>query len=144
MTVEQPARRYDARSFPEIEGIRLAPAGAVATLVNMSSTGALVECECRILPGAGLIVEFLGTFKPASVESRVVRCEVIGFGVDSSVRYRLGLAFSTKIPLPNEAREGTGAPAEAPPVPPPAPAAGPPPAPAAVAPAGVRVPRNRW
>lgn len=132
MTAEQPARRYDARSFPGIAGIRLAPTGATATLVNLSATGILVECESRVLPGAVVTVEFLGEFKPASIEGRVVRCEVIGIGVDSSVCYRIGLAFSTKIPMPNEARDGTDAPTEGPSAPPPASAGGAP------------VPRNRW
>jgi hypothetical protein len=52
MTSGRPARRYAAHSFPEIQGIRLVPPGAAVTLVNLSATGVLVECESRLLPGA--------------------------------------------------------------------------------------------
>jgi len=60
MTGEPVARRYPASAFPEILGIRLAPTGATATLVNMSATGVLVECASRPLPGAVLTVHFTG------------------------------------------------------------------------------------
>jgi len=103
MTGDRVACRYPASAFPEIEGIRLTPAGVAATLVNMSATGILVQCASRALPGAALTVHFNGTFDPASVKTRVVRCEVAGITADGSLRYQLGLAFATRIALPNEA-----------------------------------------
>jgi hypothetical protein len=140
MTGERPARRYAASSFPEIQGIRLVPSGASATLVNLSATGILVESTSRSVPGMVLTVEFAGTFSPASVEGRVIRCEVIGIGADGSLRFNIGLAFTTPIALPTGAADEPGARAPAPASSPPAPAA-PPPAPAAPPPAATAPPR---
>ena len=103
MTGDRVACRYPASAFPEIEAIRLTPSGVAATLVNMSATGLLVECSSRALPGAATTVHFKGTFDPPSIKSRVVRCEVKGIAVDSTLRYHLGLSFATRIALPNEA-----------------------------------------
>jgi len=136
MTIEPAARRYAASAFPEIDGVRLNPSGAPATLVNLSATGALVECASRDLPGSALTIEFLGTFVPASIGGRVVRCDVSGIAADGSLRYRLGVAFDARIALANdvEADGVPGAairPADAGPVLPSAAASSP-------------VPRNRW
>jgi hypothetical protein len=136
MTSERPARRYAAHSFPEIQGIRLVPPGAAATLVNLSATGVLVECESRLLPGKVVTVEIAGTFSPASIEGRVIRCEVIGIATNGSLGYRIGLAFSTRIALPKPAEEETDVRAAAPVALPPAAAPG--------AIAGAPVLRNRW
>jgi hypothetical protein len=136
VTGEPVARRYPASALPEIQGIRLAPLGVAATLVNLSATGALVECASRPVPGEALTVHFQGTFNPPSIASQVVRCEVAGIAADGSLRYRLGLAFSTRIALPNEAEDDVDARAAAPSAPPLA----------AATPAAVAVPvlRNRW
>jgi hypothetical protein len=117
MTSERPARRYAAHSFPEIQGVRLVPQGAAATLVNLSETGVLVECETRLLPGVTTTVEFAGTFTPASIQCRVIRCEIIGIAANGSMGYRIGLAFSTRIALPNadEADVRPAAPVDVPP-----------------------------
>jgi hypothetical protein len=133
MTGEPVARRYPASAFPEIQGIRLAPPTVGATLVNLSATGVLVECASRLLPGTVLTVHFNGTFNPASIESRLVRCEVAGIATDGSLRFYLGLAFSTRIALPNEADDDVDVREAAPPAPPVAAAAVAPP-----------VLRNRW
>jgi len=103
MTDELVARRYDAAEFPEIHAIRLTPPGAAATLVNLSATGALVECAARSRPGTMLTVHFKGTFKPETIESRVVRCEVANIAPDGSLQFQLGLAFSTRIALAQDA-----------------------------------------
>ena len=136
MTSERPARRYAAHSFPEIQGIRLVPPGADATLVNLSATGVLVECESRLLPDKAVTVEIAGTFSPASIEGRVIRCEVIGIAATGSLLYRIGLAFNTPITLPNGAEAESGASAAAP-------VAVAPPAPAETITAAP-VLRNRW
>jgi len=133
---ERPARRYPALAFPEIRGVRLAPIGAAATLVNLSATGILVECASRAVPGSPMTVQFEGTFTPASIEGRAVRCEVSGIAADGSLRFHIGLAFKTRIAIPRETGEAVDESPRADPAAPP-PAA---PAPAVPAP----VPRNRW
>ena len=107
MNGEPAAHRYPAAAFPEIQEIRLIPPGVGATLINLSATGTLVECAARARPGAMLSVQFQGKFEPASVESRVVRCEVAGIAPDGSLRYHLGIAFSARIALrsPSEPAE---------------------------------------
>ena len=135
MSSERAARRYAASSFPQIQEVRLVPPGAVASLVNLSTSGILVECESRLVPGSILTVEFTGTFTPSSMEGRVIRCEVIGIATGGSLRYRIGLAFSTPIALPTETADQSEAPAPAPAAPPPV---------TAVAAAGPPVLRNRW
>ena len=103
MTDELVARRYPAAEFPEIQGIWLSPPGAAATLINLSATGVLVGCAARLAPGTVLTVQFKGTFRPATVESRVVRCEVAGIAPDGSLQFQLGLAFSARIALAQDA-----------------------------------------
>ena len=105
MKGERSPRRYPASAFPEITGIRLAPVGATATLVNLSAAGVLVECASRVVPGAVLTVHFEGTFVPASIESRVIRCEVSGIASDGSLRFHLGLAFGTRLSLACEVED---------------------------------------
>lgn len=102
MTSEPAARRYAASALPGIDGVRLKPSGASATLVNLSATGALVECASRELPGSALTLEFLGAFVPASAGGRVVRCDVSGITADGSLRYHLGVAFDAPIALAND------------------------------------------
>lgn len=113
MTEERSARRYPAVEFPEIQGVWLSPPGAAATLVNLSATGVLVRCAARSAPGTALTVQFKGTFKPATVEGRVVRCEVAGIAADGSLQFQLGLAFSTRIALAQDAGSAAERPAEA-------------------------------
>jgi PilZ domain len=103
MTDELVARRYAAAEFPEIQGVYLSPPGAAATLVNLSATGVLVGCAARLAPGMVLTVQFKGTFRPATIESRVVRCEVAGIAPDGSLLFQIGLAFSAHIALAQDA-----------------------------------------
>jgi len=95
----QVARRRRASHVPEITGIRLTPTGGDATLVNISSSGVLVECDSRVAPRTLLTVRFLGTFSPASAEGRVARCLVAGIGKDGAIRYHIGIAFTQLIPF---------------------------------------------
>ena len=133
MSGERVPRRRPASEFPEITGIRLSPVGVGATLLNLSPTGVLVECASRVVPGTTLTVLFDGTFLPASAEGRVIRCEVTGIAADGALRFHLGLAFSTRIPLSCDADEQVDPVATAP-LPPPRTAG------AAVQP----ILRNRW
>ncbi len=147
MTEQLVARRYPAAEFPEIQGVLLRPPGAAATLVNLSATGVLVGCAVRSLPGKVLTVHFEGTFEPATIECHVVRCEVAGIAADGSLQFQLGLAFSTRLALAQDAEvaaedpEAAGMPEAAGSDVPLAVVA----AAAAAAPRGpTPVPRNRW
>ena len=145
---EQPARRHPALAFPGIRGVRLAPIGADATLVNLSASGVLVECASRAVPGQPVTVQFDGTFSPATIESRVIRCQVKGIAADGTLRFHIGLAFNKRIALqadaedrPDDRPSEPSAPQPAVPDPAPAPMTTPS---AGAAPASDAVPRNRW
>jgi hypothetical protein len=132
------ARRHSASSFPEIRGVRLPPLRAAASLVNLSATGVLVETADRPALGTSLTVHFDGPFDPASIEGRVVRCEVGGISADGSLRYHLGLAFSRRITLSQDANAEVDARTAVPAAPPLAAA------PVLAAAADAPALRNRW
>lgn len=94
------ASRRPASTAPEITGVRLKPHGADATLVNISTSGILVECASRIKPGTAVIVVFEGTFSPAQVDARVARSSVAIMHKGGGLGYHTGIAFNRPIVLP--------------------------------------------
>jgi hypothetical protein len=128
------ADRRDASLVPSITGVRLSPHGAEAKLVNISTTGVLVECATRLQPGSSVTVIFEGGFSPPSVDSRVARSNVVAVNKGGGMRYQIGLAFKQPITLedlPSTSIEPAAAPVEEP-VQESAPVVAPP------------APRNRW
>lgn len=93
------APRRDAALVPGIAGIRLSPHGAAARLVNISTSGALVETPARIQPGCSVTLQFEGGFEPAVVESRVARSTIVAVGPEGRLHYQIGVAFKSPIPL---------------------------------------------
>ena len=136
-TEKRIAPRHPASRVPSITAVRLSPQGTRATLVNISTTGMLVETSAALKPTSAVTVVFEGTFTPSSMPSRVARTTVVGIGKDGTLRYQIGLSFARPIEL-EELVAGAVAhtSAEAPP-----PAAADPPAAPALPPAVVR---NRW
>ncbi len=133
------AQRLDASLVPAIKGVSISPHEASATLVNISSSGTLVECERRYNPGSPVTVRFSGTFRPTTVPGRVARATVSGVGQNGSLKYRMGIAFNAPIALPEAATAGLELSHAVGPASPPAPTA--PTAPAA-RPHGIL--RNSW
>jgi hypothetical protein len=97
--------RRPASSVPEITGVRLKPHGADATLVNISTSGILVECASRIKPGTAVIIVFEGTFRPAQIEARVARSSVAIMHKGGGLGYHTGIAFNQPIVLPELPQE---------------------------------------
>jgi len=97
------APRFVAALVPSITGLRVSPHGTDATLVNISETGLLAECPVRLKVGGAVTMTFEGTFEPASVPARVIRCAVAAMGKGGSLLYHVALSFDSRIPL------GTGA-----------------------------------
>ena len=112
---QRSARRVPAAEMPSISGIRILPDDVAGTLVNISTTGLLVESPSALRPDLKIRIRFEGTFSPALVPGRVVRCTVASMGPDGALRYHLGVEFNSPIALADPA----------PAVGPPAPAAGP-------------------
>lgn len=98
-TENRQAPRWPAAQFPLISGLRFSPHGIGAKLVNMSQTGLLAECGVRLKPAAAVTIMFDGTFSPATVEGRVVRCSVAAMGRDGRLQYHVGIAFEAPIAL---------------------------------------------
>jgi len=93
--------RYPAAAIPAITAMRLSPGEAVS-LVNISSSGVLVEGKTRFVPGTRVTVHFEGTIKPNSIKARVVRCQVSAIGGGGSLQYQSAIAFEGRMDLPVE------------------------------------------
>ena len=91
--------RYPPSAIPAITGMRLSPGEAVA-LVNISSSGVLVEGKTRFVPGTRVTVHFEGTMKPNQIKARVVRCQVSSIGGGGSLQYQSAIAFEGRLELP--------------------------------------------
>lgn len=87
--------RFPASAVPSIKGVRLSPGEAVQ-LINISRTGVLVEGRTRFVPGTRVTVIFEGTFTPAQIKGRIVRCQVSSIH-DGSLRYQSGIQFDKKL-----------------------------------------------
>jgi hypothetical protein len=122
------AHRHAASIVPSITGVRLSPAGGEASLVNISTTGVLVKCRTRLLPGTAVTAIFDGTSSLSSVKSKVARCLVADIDANG-MSYHIGIAFNAPV------EDVSGAPNTAPK------AAAPQPPAAPVVPVG---PVNRW
>jgi hypothetical protein len=93
------AVRREAALVPNITSVSLMPQRADAELVNISTTGMLVECATRRPPGSSCTVVIEGGFTPASIECRVARSAVVAVRKDGSIRYHIGFCFKQPIAL---------------------------------------------
>jgi len=93
--------RYPAVAIPAITAMRLSPGEAVS-LVNISSSGVLVQGKTRFVPGTRVTVHFEGTIKPNQIKARVVRCQVSAIGGGGSLQYQSAIAFEGRMDLPVE------------------------------------------
>jgi len=114
-TEQRSASRIPAERVPSIEGVRLSPGDEISTLVNISTSGVLVECTSRPRPGSAVTVHFLGSFTPATVRGRVARTMVASLGKDGVLHYMVGVAFDNSIDFEEQLAAPPDAPAEAPP-----------------------------
>jgi len=93
------APRLPASAVPGIKGVRLSPHGTEATLLNISASGALVECTSRIRLGTAVTTVFEGTFSPATIEGRVARSSVANVSKKGVLQYHIGIAFNNRIAI---------------------------------------------
>ena len=93
------AARREATLVPNITAVRVMPHRADAKLINISTTGMLVECATRLQPGSSCTVIIEGGFTPASIESRVARSAVIAVTKEGGIRYHIGFSFKQPIVL---------------------------------------------
>lgn len=76
--------------------IRIRP-GHAARLIDLSAGGALVETNCRLLPGTDVELHVETATKRASVRGRVLRCAVVDVH-PFAVTYRGAIGFDRHLP----------------------------------------------
>jgi PilZ domain len=74
-------------------------AGRELAVINVSTTGALVEGTTRLLPGTHVDVHVTAAQGRVLVRARVVRCAVWTVTAEV-IQYRGALAFTTPVDLP--------------------------------------------
>jgi CheY-like chemotaxis protein len=85
------ARRLPMSDVPWLATVKLAW-GQSLRLLNISSSGVLVETGMRLLPGSSAAIQLAGTGLALTVPARVVRCHVSN--VDSlGVKYKMAVKF---------------------------------------------------
>ena len=87
-----------ATEVPWIRGIR---AGNVkdVEVINVSSTGVLVQCQARLVPGQEALLQIVGASNKVRVKGQVVRCEVSD--VRGDLQYHVAVRFDPDpCPLP--------------------------------------------
>jgi hypothetical protein len=115
---QRSASRIPAARVPSIQAVRIAPGDSTCTLVNISTSGLLVECTSKPRPGSAVTLNFVGSFAPATVKGRVARTIVASLGKDGVLHYMVGIAFDQPIELdehlvdPDAVRSETPPPAE--------------------------------
>lgn len=87
----------ERRAFPRIPGVELPWLSAVcvassvpAALVNISDSGALIQCESRLIPGDRRPLELKGSHT-TRVAARILRVEVVQ--ISPQVTYRAAVSF---------------------------------------------------
>lgn len=91
------APRMSRHDLPWLSMVRL-PGGAEADLLNLSSTGMLLETSSKFSPGYSGHVQLCGAQDEIVVPGRFVRSEV-GTVTPRGVRYRAAVAFDKTIDL---------------------------------------------
>jgi len=92
-------RNNRRRRQPHEHGIvraRVRP-GHVATIVDVSAGGALVETEHRLLPGSNVEIQLEGESRSAKLRGRVIRCAVVRVRPEA-ISYRGAIAFDRHLP----------------------------------------------
>ena len=90
------ARRLDAFNDHRIVSASVRP-GHRVRLIDVSSTGALIETNHRLLPGASVELQVESGTGRASVRGQVLRCAVVRLR-PTWVCYRGAIAFDRHLP----------------------------------------------
>jgi hypothetical protein len=94
--------RWAPASTEALSRVRLR-AGRELAVVNISSSGALLDGLARLLPGTNVDVHVTAAQGRVLVRARVIRCAVWQVTADV-IFYRGALAFSADVDLPSIAR----------------------------------------
>jgi hypothetical protein len=94
---QRSAARIPAARIPSIQAVRISPGDSTCALVNISTSGLLVECTSKPRPGSAVTLTFVGSFVPGTVKGRVARTMVASLGKDGVLHYMVGVAFDEPI-----------------------------------------------
>lgn len=89
--------RVAGRAAPGMDRARLRP-GRTAVIVDLSSGGALIETDWRLLPGMRVEVQVGEPVPLFRVAGRILRCHVALLGRER-IRYRGALVFEEPVNL---------------------------------------------
>lgn len=89
--------RLPALSLTGMERARLRP-GRVALIVDLSSGGALIETDWRLMPGMRVEMQVGDPVPLFRIAGRIVRCHVALLGREG-IRYRGALKFEEQLPI---------------------------------------------
>ncbi len=83
---------------------RLRP-GRDVQVLDLSSGGALVEGDARLMPGSAVVLHLLGIESDHTIRGKVLRCCVSALDESAGVRYQAALGFDRhfRVPDPPEA-----------------------------------------
>lgn len=105
------ARDTERRAWPRVSTLdsngRLLP-GRVARIVDLSPGGALIETDCRLLPGTLVELQLGDPGARSRVRGRILRCYVAALDRERGVRYQGALAFEEPLPFTGEPKRSEG------------------------------------
>lgn len=96
--------RMLARTMEGMERARLRP-GRLAQILDLSTGGALIETDWRLLPGTRVEMQVGDPVPLFRVAGRILRCHVVLLDRDR-VRYRGALKFEKPLPFGEPATHG--------------------------------------
>ena len=91
------ARRVSALGASGMDRARLRP-GRMAQVIDLSSGGALIETDWRLLPGMRVELQLGQPVPRFRVAGRILRCHVALLDRER-IRYRGALAFEDQLPI---------------------------------------------
>ena len=95
------SRRISGLAASGLDRARLRP-GRTAHVVDLSSGGALIETDWRLLPGLRVELQLGQPVPRFCVAGRILRCHVALLD-RSRIRYRGALAFEEQLPIGEDA-----------------------------------------
>lgn len=101
------SERATAVGMRWLRSVRLLPGRDIA-LINISSGGALIESETRLVPGAHVNLHLQSTGGRLQLRGRLLRCAVSAVAAERGLRYLGALAFERPFELPREDRSSVG------------------------------------
>ncbi len=89
--------RLDPALIPSLKSARLV-AGPEVQLINLSSGGAMLECNTRLLPGAGICIRLVATDALFFLKGRVLESRALSL-CGSELTYQCNVAFDEEFSL---------------------------------------------